>query len=270
MKQIIQTYKKEVKAGLLVLLAVISFFVIADSTFIRELNAGLVSSLDGKKNTVAALAATSVATSTSITLLPNDIGSPVAENIADLTNYIVVIFGAIWLQKYLVGIAAQFFFKLCLPLSAILFAGNLYFPRDKVKELAIKLALFGFLTFALIPTSVSMSNHIEKTHEISVEQTVKQATKENKSLQKEAEKNEDWWSKATSFVTDAYENTMDKVQVTMSNLLDAVAVLIVTTCVIPILVFVFFFWMLRMVFGLDLHPRLPKLIGRKSGKHSHS
>lgn len=117
---------------------------------------------------------------------------------------------------------------------------------------------------------MSISNHIEKTHEISVEQTVKQATKENKSLQKEAEKNEDWWSKATSFVTDAYENTMDKVQVTMSNLLDAVAVLIVTTCVIPILVFVFFFWMLRMVFGLDLHPRLPKLIGRKSGKHSHS
>lgn len=120
MKQIIQTYKKEVKAGLLVLLAVISFFVIADSTFIRELNAGLVSSLDGKKNTVAALAATSVATSTSITLLPNDIGSPVAENIADLTNYIVVIFGAIWLQKYLVGIAAQFFFN-CVSLCRLFY-----------------------------------------------------------------------------------------------------------------------------------------------------
>ncbi|MBY5034110.1 hypothetical protein K6V78_03320 [Streptococcus gallolyticus] len=129
--------------------------------------------------------------------------------------------------------------------------------------------MLGAVTFSLIPASVGISNHIEKTHELSVEQTIKKATKGNKSIQKEAEKNEDWWSKATNFVTNAYEETMEKVQTTMSNLLDAVAVLIVTTCVIPILVFVFFFWLVRILFGMEFRPHLPKLVKRKSLKKSH-
>lgn len=245
-------YKREITAGLLVVLALLSFFIIADSGWVQGLNQNLVESLDSKKNTVAALAATSVATSTSITLLPNDIGSPIAENLVDLTKYLVVIFGAIWLQKYLVGLAGVLFFKICLPISSLLFAGNLFWKKEGLKQFAGKLLVFGALVFILIPTSVSISNHIEKTHENAVEQTVKQAQKDNSVIQKEAEDEGGFFDGISNFITNAYDDTVEKVQVTLSNLLDSIAVLIVTTCVIPILVFVFFAWVVKLIFGIDM------------------
>ncbi len=265
MKEFLQTYKKQIIVGALVLLALLSFFVIADSVWIKDLNKGLVRALDIKKTTVASLAATAVATSTSITLIPGDIGTPIAENLANMTNYLVIIFGAIWLQKYLVGIASFLFFKLLLPISCLLFAGNVFWKNESIRKFAIRIFLFGGLFFILLPTSVAVSQHIEKSYESSVEQTIKEAEKDNSSIQKKAEEDQDLWSKVTSFVSDAYQGTMDKVQKTMSNLLDAVAVLIVTTCVIPILVFFIFAWMVKLIFGLNYQIKVPRL-GRKHRK----
>lgn len=247
-----QQNKRYILAGSLVLLAMISYFLLADSSWLKDLNASLVASLDSKKNTVAALAATSVATSTSISLLPNDIGSPVAENLADLTNYLVVVLGAIWLQKYLVGLAGALLFKVMLPIASLILAGNIFLQKDALQKLATKLLLFGALVFILVPTSVGVSNHIETTYKTSIEQTIEDAKEDNSTIQNDAAENESWWSKVTSFLSNAYESTMNKVQTIVGNLLDAIAVLIVTTCVIPILVFVFFMWGVKLIFGLDI------------------
>lgn len=251
--------------GALVLIALLSFFLVADSAWVQNWNADLMLALDEKKTTVATLAATSVATSTSITLLPNDIGSPIAENIADLSNYLVLVFGAIWLQKYLVGLAAVLFFKLFLPVSCILWAMTLLWERIQLGQLAGKIFLFGFLLLTLIPTSVGISQHIEGVHQDAVAQTVEQAKKDNAKMTQEAEDDGGFFANLTDKVTGVYEDTMKKVETTTSQLLDAVAVLIVTTCVIPILVFVAFSWLMKWIFGVQLSFSLPRL-GRKRKK----
>ena len=38
----------------------------------------------------------------------------------------------------------------------------------------------------------------------------------------------------------------------LNNFIEAVAVLIVTACVIPILVLIFMFWVIKMVFRIDV------------------
>ena len=38
----------------------------------------------------------------------------------------------------------------------------------------------------------------------------------------------------------------------MSRFIDAIAVLIITTCVIPIAVLLFLIWIVKIIFGLDI------------------
>ena len=47
---------------------------------------------------------------------------------------------------------------------------------------------------------------------------------------------------------------------TLSNFIDAIAILLITSCVIPILVLVFFVWIVKMIFGVNIqYPKLNKM-----------
>ena len=44
----------------------------------------------------------------------------------------------------------------------------------------------------------------------------------------------------------------DSARNALSVFIDAIAVLLITTCVIPILVILFFLWMIKLIFGLNI------------------
>ena len=49
----------------------------------------------------------------------------------------------------------------------------------------------------------------------------------------------------------------------LSVFIDAIAVLIITTCVIPILVIMFFLWLIKMLFGITINLPDRRLLGMK-------
>ena len=70
--------KKILFALIPIVIALLSFFVIARFTSSTEFNAKTIQSLDDKKTTVMELAAASTAASAAITLIPGDVGNPIA------------------------------------------------------------------------------------------------------------------------------------------------------------------------------------------------
>ena len=70
--------KKILFALIPIVIALLSFFVIARFTSSTEFNAKTIQSLDDKKTTVMELAAASTAASAAITLIPGDVGTPIA------------------------------------------------------------------------------------------------------------------------------------------------------------------------------------------------
>ena len=96
--------KKILFALIPIVIALLSFFVIARFTSSTEFNAKTIQSLDDKKTTVMELAAASTAASAAITLIPGDVGTPIANKLADLSSYFLIVFSAIYLEKYLVTI----------------------------------------------------------------------------------------------------------------------------------------------------------------------
>ena len=61
-----------------------------------------------------------------------------------------------------------------------------------------------------------------------------------------------------SKVTNSVSTATAEVENSLNNFIEALAVMIVTSCVIPILVLVFFVWLIKIVLGVDVN--LPKKI----------
>ena len=60
------------------------------------------------------------------------------------------------------------------------------------------------------------------------------------------------FSKVTEGISKATAKTVDKFKRVLNNMIEALAVMLVTSCLIPILVIVFFTWLVKLIFGINI------------------
>jgi hypothetical protein len=108
-------------------------------------NAATIRALDDKKATVTKLAVAAAASSTAISMIPGDVAIPIANQIAYLTSYFIVILGAIFLEKILVSVVGYLVFTYIFPAACGLAIFYLFLKKDVLINLAIKLFMFGLL-----------------------------------------------------------------------------------------------------------------------------
>ncbi|MFR2604519.1 MAG: hypothetical protein ACLTAX_04245 [Waltera sp.] len=253
-----------------------------------------IASLDEKKQTVMELTAASTVTSALITLLPGDTATPIAEKMADVSGYLLVVLCAIYLEKYLVTITGYVAFTYLIPIACGLWILNLFFANATVRKLAAKLAVFGLAISLVVPASVKISDLIGDTYQAQIEATIEDAKNTQSILENSGvvddtnevgttgtgttgattgsaqEKNNsesgsasnifDWAKDAISSAKDSVANVVEnvtvsteelvqKVENSLNHFIEAVAVMIITSCVIPMLVLLLFFWMVKIVVG---------------------
>ena len=251
-------------------IAILSFFVVAKFTSSTEFHAKTIQSLDEKKTTVMELTAASTAASAAITLIPGDVGTPIADKLADLSGYFLIVLCAIYLEKYLVTVMGYAAFKILIPLACVFFSVYVAFRKEVWRGLAKKFLLFGLAVYLVIPASVKVSDMIETTYAASIESTIdtaKQATDEIESETGEADtKNDADTSKngtddsqkesSGGFLSGLFSKVQEGASTATSNVenvlnyfVEALAILLVTSCLIPILVVIFFIWLVKMVLG---------------------
>ena len=108
------------KISALLLLGVLSFCWAAPFMTQPEIYQRSIDSLQAKQETVLELTAASTAASAAITLLPGDTATPIADKLADLSGYFLIVLCAIFLEKYLLTITAGAAFRLLFPLACLL------------------------------------------------------------------------------------------------------------------------------------------------------
>ncbi|EFR30870.1 hypothetical protein [Eremococcus coleocola] len=244
--EIIEKYKKFIILAICLGLAWFSFAVVSQSEKVNEINQTAVTALDEKKDTVLTLTALSGTTSTAITLLPGDVGGPLAENIADIADYLLIVFGGIWVQKYLLSITGNLAFRWLMPIALTLLGVSQFINRESVKQVALKVLIMAGLVFAIIPGSIYLTDQIEASYDTTIQQSIDSAQSATNQAQANEDKN--IFEKITSASTDLLKQFEDA----LGNMVDSVAVLIVSTCVIPILVFFFFIWATNQIFKLNI------------------
>lgn len=248
--------KKILAITIPLIIALISILFVSGFATSTDFHAKTIRALDEKKTTVMELTAAAAATSTAITFIPGDAATPLAEKIADLSSYFLLVTCAIYLEKYLVTITGYAAFMLLIPIGCVLLSLSACLKKDAWKYLAGKLIVFGLAIFLVVPASVKVSDIIENTYQSSIDKTIEDAKQTTESIDNDSEEDKNALSGIISKVTDSVSEVTAKVKNVLNNFIEALAVLIVTSCVIPIAVMLFFVWIVKSLLGVNFN--LPK------------
>ena len=147
------TTKKAALAALLVLAALLSIFAVGKRASDPAYHQASIDALAEKQETVLELTAASTAASAAITLLPGDTATPIAEKLADLSGYFLIVLCAIFLEKYLLTITSYVSFTILIPAACALGIAALFSEklRAALGKLAWHLLLFALAIAFAIP-----------------------------------------------------------------------------------------------------------------------
>ena len=255
--------KRIIAVIILVVITLISIFGVSKIASSNEFHTKSIQALDEKKVVVLELTAATAATSTAIALVPGDATTPLANQILQLSSYLLIVVGAILLEKVLLTLTGYIAFTFLIPIACLLYGIYLFAKKDILRSLAIKLAVFGIVIFMVIPISIQISNLIEDTYQESINQTIEEAKNIENESEKENTNNESeeatgwnaFTSKAKEIVSDVGDNVSEwihKGEKALSDFIDAIAILLITSCVIPILVLILFVWIVKIIFGISI------------------
>jgi predicted PurR-regulated permease PerM len=122
---------------------------------------------------------------------------------------------------------------------------------------------------------------IEATYQESIETTIEQASQttqriEEATNEKEGEQQPDLLTTLQNLpnaVTENLTKWVDEAKESLNGFIEALAVMVVTSCIIPILVLVFFLWLIKTILGVQIeapmrmiYPRTLRHIKRRGPK----
>ncbi len=257
--------KRTLLVLLLVLAAVLNIFVFSGLFAKLEGQIGSAQNLDEKAETVLKLTASSTLLSAGLTAIPSDIATPIAEKLADFSEYFIFILCVIYSEKYLLGILGSLSFRILLPISCGIRGYSLFRDSEAAVRISQKLAIFALALVVAVPLCLKVSDRIYETYNASIEETIT-ASEElsgTTSQLSEADGDQGLISSILEKLSMTGSELAGKASQIVNRYVESLAVMIVTSCVIPILVLVFFVWLVRTLTGIAIPLPTPRRPGRK-------
>lgn len=215
--------------------------------------------LDQNRARVLGLAAASAAASAAVSAIPDDICTPLAEEISELSSWFMIILAVVYLEKYLLTIFGAAACYILIPLGCSLLLVCCFFHKHALKSIGTRLLLFAIIMLLAIPTSVWVSDRINDIYSESIETTIESANAVSDNLfdevSNQAGENSTVIDEAKALLGDlsgSVAGVIEQFKTIMNRFIEATAVMIVTTCLIPIFVVMFYLWLLKTVFDITI------------------
>lgn len=180
-----------------------------------------------------------------------------------------IVLAVLYLEKYLLTILSTLAFGALIPLALGLFCAALLMHNNLSTSRVMRVAGTRVLVVAavllfLVPTSVWVTERVDSMYQSSIEQAETDAAANQDQGQDqvpEGEKNEnkgfldsliDMVADAGEALANGAQSITDGVVAQVNNLIEGAVVMIVTSCVIPLLVLVAFLWLGHALLGIDV------------------
>ena len=180
----------------------------------------------------------------------------------------------VYLEKYLLTILGAVACYGLFPIGLGALLVDRFFPKASLRSIGVKFVILGVAVLLAIPSSVWISDQIHAVYSKSIEITVDSANAVSDNLFDETadatEEKSTVIDKAKdllSDVTGSVAKVIEQFKNVLNRFIEAIAVMIVTTCLIPILVIVFFVWIVKTLFNVPIVVPT-QFIKPKKGKHS--
>lgn len=177
-----------------------------------------------------------------------------------------------------------------IPIACLLFIIYSFKKSLALKMLIQKLVVFALAIILIVPASVRVTNLIENAYGESIKDAISQAEsafpdqeEEEKDTEEDAEEatsnvdnDSNTLSRAWASVVDTVDNASETVKSAAASVgnyltevktiakevlihfLRVLALMIVTSCIIPILVLIFFLWLIKIILNLDINLSAPR------------
>ena len=213
--------------------------------------------LDGKWKNANILMTGTASASFLISFLPGDAGTSIANELARITSYILLIISTIILEKYLltsIGFVAGFIIPAIAYIMGMLW---LFLQNRQWKKLtgeyAIRLVIFGFCIALIIPLGCACGYGIEALNSEPITKSIHEAEKA-KEIVDQLPANEQDKGIIGNLVTSALnglKGALEWLTDLFHGIVQSAAVMLITTLVIPVLIFFAFIWLIRFLTKRD-------------------
>ena len=235
------------KIIVLILAAIFSMTLLTRVIATPAFFASSIEKLDEKKEEALVLTTAVALSSTLVTALPDDIGSPIADELSELTTVLMVIVCVIFFEKYLLVILAFLAFFGIIPAACILGVVNTIKKTAENTKWINKLIALALVFVMVIPVSVKIISVVDETYAETFDQTLERV----KAFSSEAENmvgdEDSSFLTVLSNVGKGVSNLAQNAKDILNLLLDAIGVLLITVCFIPVLTIVLLLWSMKLM-----------------------
>lgn len=257
-----------VRILILILAAVFSFFIAASMLPETGFVQGSLESLEESSDMVMKFSAVTLSTSLAISALPDDFATPLAESLSDMNIYFIAILVVLFFEKLLLQYGVKLAFVILIPAACavgVLFVAT---QRGLLKGLAIRLCILGLAVALVVPCSTHLTDYVAADLMDYVSETIEETENDAGKL---SEAMEDSSGEKTIFerLSDLFHTAVNSVsdlmayfQNTIRRCMNAIAILILTNCLMPLLTLFVLRWILREVFQIVLP--MPSLKKRRA------
>jgi hypothetical protein len=254
----------------LVLIGALSFYFLNTSIPKSEFVKDSIESVEDSKDTVMRFSAAMLSASVAITLLPDDVATPLADSLADMNIYFVAILMILFFEKILI----VYGFKLAavvLPIACAIYALSIILKQDAMKSLAVRLSILVLAVALVVPCSTHVTNYVAADLTQYVEATI-EATEDGADKINEARNVGEDEKTVFEKLSESFKTAIDDIsdlmlyfQNSIRKCINSIAILLMTNCLMPILNFFLLKWILREAFNVAIPtPRL------RRKRHSNS
>lgn len=256
--------KKTMKILIVIFLMVFSMTVLArkvpETKFVEE----TIEYLEDSQNTVMKFSGTTIATSLAISALPDDFASPLAGTISDLNTYFIFLFAVIFVEKLVVIEGIKISLTWIIPAAGLLYLASMFFSKEMLKKFAAKLLILGLSIVMVIPISTHVTESVCADYLAYVDETIREteegADKIN-GVMDSSNQDTTFFEKLSNAFKTAIQDVSDLLTYfknVVKKCMNSVAIMLVTTFVVPMLILLLFRWLLKELFSLHLTiPNLP-------------
>lgn len=266
--------------AVLVVLAIVSAFPLATHFSSPETYAGVTQTLEGQKSTALGLVATATTASVAVSAIPDDVGTPIANQLADLSGKLAVVLAIIYLEKFLLTTFGLIAFRYFVPAGIALLCLWLWLrgrwnPSRVLFVWGVKLLVVALALATLVPVSAGLTQTITNQYQTSLaaEEASQEANETSETVYEDNTSQDtgenqnilEMLGSAISSGVDALASgaadAANAVGEQLNKLIDAVAVSIVTSCLVPLAVLLLYLWLIKLFTGADLTGYVSKAQG---------
>lgn len=253
----IQRHVLVAKIVLLVFLIVFSFFVASTKSVELPLYKNSIQTLDDSKSMVMKVTGATIGMSLLITFLPDDYATPLADSLADMNKYFIVMLGMIFLEKLLVTMGVPIVFRFIIPIALAILIAYMLSGKELLRIIASKLIALSLVLALVVPIGTSLSKYLCDNSMSYVTETITTAEKGSELIDEYSDTSspdKSFYEKVSGFFSSAIDGVKDLFNYykgIIERFINSIVIMIVAYCVIPVATFILMLWILNQLFQFE-------------------